>query len=100
MLDGHGQCRPLPSSPVPLHRVQVDLPVHCMLITTHQGSALIVLDDQESHYLLDTIALVLASAESHRDVALPAGMEPMLRQMFRSLANGRGHSRQTAAGND
>jgi hypothetical protein len=71
-----------------------------MLITTHQGSALIVLDERERGVLIDTIALVLATAESHSEVELPVGMEPMLRLMVRGLLNGRGRAGQAAAGGD
>jgi hypothetical protein len=71
-----------------------------MLITTHQGSALIVLDERERGVLIDTIALVLVTAESHTEVELPVGMEPMLRLMVRGLMNGRGRAGQAAAGGD
>lgn len=44
--------------------------------------------------------LVLATTESHSEVALPVGMEPMLRLMVRGLLNGRGRAGQAAPGGD
>lgn len=44
--------------------------------------------------------LVLATTESHSEVALPVGMEPMLRLMVRGLLNSRGRAGQAAPGGD
>ena len=44
------------------------------------------------------MVLVLASTESHSEVELPVGMEPMLRLMVRGLLNGRVRAGQAAAG--
>jgi len=44
------------------------------------------------------MVLVLATTESHSEVELPVGMEPMLRLMVRGLLNGRGRAGQAAAG--
>ena len=46
------------------------------------------------------MVLVLATTESHSEVELPVGMEPMLRLMVRGLLNGRGRTGQAAAGGD
>jgi hypothetical protein len=46
------------------------------------------------------MVLVLATTESHSEVELPVGMEPMLRLMVRGLLNGRGRAGQAAAGGD
>ena len=90
----------MPSAPDASPSVLVDLLIQAMLITTFQGSALIVLDQRERSVLIDTIALVLATTESHSEVALPVGMEPMLRLMVRGLLNGRGRAGQAAPGGD
>lgn len=67
-----------------------------MRITTHQGSALIVLDERERDVLIDTIALVLATKEVDQRVTLPLEMEPMLQRMLRGLLNGRGRTGHAA----
>lgn len=87
----------MPSAHGALHRVWLVLLIQAMLITTFQGSALIVLNERERSVLVDTIALVLATTESNSEVELPMGMEPMLRLMVRGLLNGRGRAGQGAA---
>lgn len=74
----------------------MDLFVQTMRITTHQGSALIVLDEPERDVLIDTIALVLATKEVDQRVTLPLEMEPMLQTMLRALINGRGRTGHAA----
>lgn len=69
-----------------------------VLVTTHQGEALIVLNEREVGLLMDTIAMVLATEETNPAVELPPDLGTLLKRLFRALQNSR--RRQAASGAD